>query len=61
MPESAPEINGDYGQVTQVLLNLAANAKDAMPDGGKIIIRVREKNITKSGNFKAQNPETMCA
>lgn len=57
LPESAPEINGDYGQVTQVLLNLASNAKDAMPDGGKIIIRVREKIIdAKSGNFKALKP-----
>jgi signal transduction histidine kinase len=34
-----PRILGDRDQLTQVFLNLAGNAVDAMPDGGTLVVR----------------------
>jgi signal transduction histidine kinase len=37
-----PEIKGDYEKMTQVLINLLHNSIEAMPEGGKLKIVVRE-------------------
>lgn len=38
LEESLPEIHADPGQLERVLVNLATNARDAMPNGGRITI-----------------------
>jgi len=40
-------IEGDAGTIQQVIMNLVVNARDAMPDGGKITIKTENVRVNK--------------
>ncbi|MCU0783257.1 MAG: response regulator [Verrucomicrobia bacterium] len=55
-PKDLPLIQGDPGMMEQVIMNLAINARDAMPGGGKLVIHVNPVEI--AGDYLQIHPES---
>jgi signal transduction histidine kinase len=50
-----PAVLADPGQIEQVLVNLAVNARDAMPNGGRLRVDTREVEL--DGDFLQEHPD----
>jgi PAS domain S-box-containing protein len=46
LPGDVPQVNADAAQLQQVLMNLCINARDAMPDGGKLLLKTEHVEIS---------------
>lgn len=62
-PEKLPAVDGDAGMIEQVLMNLAVNARDAMPKGGTLAISLKPFTVDEGqiqGNPEARTGEFVC-
>lgn len=53
-PPDLGSVRVDPGQFEQVLVNLAVNARDAMPNGGRLLIDAA--NVELDGEYRARHP-----
>jgi two-component system, cell cycle sensor histidine kinase and response regulator CckA len=49
-----PQVLADGGQLDQVVMNLCINARDAMPQGGRLTLETQQ--VVLNGNFIASHP-----
>jgi hypothetical protein len=55
LSRDVPAVLADPGQIEQVLVNLAVNARDAMPDGGRLVIETSEVELDR--DFLQEHPD----
>ena len=50
-------VNADAGQIEQLLMNLSINARDAMPERGKLFFKTENVTLTEQHPFMHLNPQ----
>ena len=59
-PMGLPNVHTDSNQLESALLNLAVNARDAMPAGGPLIISAHEENLVQGNSLRLPAGKYVC-
>lgn len=59
-PQKLSSVQADANQVEMALLNLAVNARDAMPDGGSIVVTAQEETVRRGSAGKLKAGRYVC-